>query len=135
MTSISWSMRASCGVSGFVCVRNQECVRPVERHTFCIIVGSGGTPLCSPSSMASYWKSERRLVMSVLKSTGAVITLMPTFARSALMKFIMAMRVVLLLFVFSENVTGLPRASSMMPSPLLSFQPMPASSFFASAGL
>ena len=73
--------------------------------------------------------------MSVLNSTGAVMTLMPTFARSALMKFIMAMRVVLLLLVFSENVTGLPRVSSMMPSPLPSFHPRPASSFFASAGL
>ena len=35
-----------------------KCVSPVDRHTFCIIAGSGGTPLCRPSSIASYWKSE-----------------------------------------------------------------------------
>ena len=74
-------------------------------------------------------------VMSVLKSMGVSVMRTPILARSSRMKFAMLTRSALLLLVFSMKFTWLPRASSRNPSPLVSLNPIPASSFFASAGL
>ncbi len=135
ITSMSWSMRASCGVSGFGWRAFQKCVSPLDRQTFWPMPGSGGTPVCKPSKAASYWKSSRRFVMSVLKSTGVNSTRMPTLARSSRMKLAMPTRSRLSLLVLSVKLTVRPCASSSTPSPSRSRQLRLASSRFASSGL